>query len=140
MRYPSWCLQTCTLAVAQEDTSQVFHNSLPHLSWEQTKVMDWFVVYILLIKRAPKLEKMPQKLKKCPKKYVWYFTTASPTCLESWKKLSSEFVCCEWGKVASDAMSISCEQKDKGSVEKGLPSPSLSKYHFLLKIPFLQNL
>ena len=55
--------------------------------------------------------------------------------------LSSGLVCCEWGKVVTDAMSNSCEQKAKGSVEKGLPSPSLPEQvstFFAKRSPFFK--
>ena len=75
----------------------VFHNSLPHLSWElESYLLDWFVLNILLIRRAPKLEKCP-KINKMPQKIRLVFHNSLPHLSWKLKKLSSEFVCCEWG-------------------------------------------
>ena len=130
MRYPSWCLQTCTLAVAQEDTSQVFHNSLPHLSWEQKKLRCGLICCEYYVnKMCPKTKKMPQKLIKCPKKYVGYFTTASPTCLENWKSYFLDWFVVNGVKLLL-MPSNSCGQKDK----RDSPLPLWASIHiFLLK-------
>ena len=67
-------------------------------------------LYILNNKTCPKTLKNAPKINKMFQEICRVFHNSLPHLSWERKMLSSGLVCCEWGKVATDAMSNSCEQ------------------------------